>query len=175
MDSKNNTGDWNTGDLNTGDRNTGNRNTGDRNTGDWNTGDRNTGFFNTTTPSKINVFDVLIEKTLWDNCDKPNFICFNLTLWIYSENMTDEEKAANESHGNTGGYLKKLDYKEEFQRSYREASEDDRKKVFNIPNFDADKFFEISGIDVRIDEEKESKKAELIAKAEELLEQARNM
>ena len=140
-----------------------------------NTGDWNTGFFNTTTPDKVNVFDVLTEETLWDNCDKPSFIYFHLTNWITSENMTDEEKAANESHGNTGGYLKKLDYKEEFKRSYIEASEDDRKKIFNIPNFDADKFFEISGIDVRVDEEKETKKAELIAKAEELLEEARNM
>ena len=145
------------------------------NTGKWNTGDLNTGFFNTTTPDSINIFDVVTDKSLWASCDKPGFIYFDLTVWVCSENMTIEEKEANESHGNAGGYLKKLDYKEEFQRSYREASEDDKKKIFNIPNFDADKFLEISGIDVRIDEEKEIKKAELIAKAEELLEQARRM
>lgn len=165
MDNKENTGDWNTGDWNTG----------YWNTGSWNTGSRNTGFFNTTTPDKVNVFDVLTEISIWDKCDKPDFIYFNLTMWILSGNMTDEEKEANESHVNTGGYLKNLDYKEEFQRSYLKASEDDRKKVFNIPNFNADKFLKISGIDVRIDEEKETKKSELIAKAEELLEQARMM
>ena len=149
MDSKNNTGDWNTGNLNAG-----NRNTGNWNTGNWNAGNLNTGFFNTTTPDTINVFDVLTEKELWDSCDKPDFICFSLTSWIYSDDMTSEEKEANESHGNTGGYLKKLDYKEEFKRSYSDATEYDRKKIFNIPNFDADKFLEISGIDVRIDKEK---------------------
>ena len=170
-----NTGNWNTGNRNTGDRNTGNSNTGNWNTGNWNTGNWNTGFFNTTTPTTVNVFDVLTEKKLWDECEKPDFIHFSLAVWVCSESMTNKEKEANESHGNSGGYLKKLDYKEEFQRSYSEASEKDKKKIFNIPNFDADKFLEISGIDVRVDEEKETKKAELIAKAEELLEQARKM
>ncbi len=170
-----NTGDWNTGHRNTGHRNTGNRNTGDWNTGDWNTGDWNTGFFNTQTPDKINVFDVLVSRREWDEFDRPGFIYFDLTKWIPMSEMTDQEKAENPNFGNTEGYLKKLDYKEEFQRSYLEADEEDRKKILNCPNFDADKFFEISGIDVRVDSGKEAKKAELIAKAEELLEQARKM
>ena len=85
------------------------------------------------------------------------------------------EKEDNKKHGETGGYLKTLDYKEAFKESYNKASKEDRKKIFNIPNFDADKFLEISGIDVRIDSEQESKKQALIAKANELLEQAKNM
>ncbi len=170
-----NTGNRNTGGCNSGNWNTGNRNTGGCNSGNWNSGNKNTGFFNTTTPDKINIFDVLTDRSLWDECDKPQFIHFNLTDWIESENMTHEEKAANETHGDTGGYLKTLDYKTAFQSSYDNASEEDRKKIFNIPNFDADKFLEISGIDVRVNKEKELKKAELIAKAEELLEQARRI
>ena len=179
-DKKENTGNWNTGDLNTGNwnagnRNTGNRNTGNRNTGDWNTGNLNTGYFNVKTSDQINVFDKLINRSEWDNCDKPNFIYFNLTVWIPLSEMTDKEKEENESCGNTEGYLKKLDYQEEFKKSYEKASKEDRDKILNIPNFDAAKFLEISGIDVRVDTEKETKKAELIAKAEELLEQARKM
>ena len=170
-----NTGNRNTGDSNTGYRNTGNWNAGDSNTGYWNTGNRNTGYFNTGTPDQVNVFDVLTSKSDWDNCDKPSFIYFNLTEWVETSKMTQKEKDENPTYGNTEGYLKKLDYKEEFQSAYNKASKDDRKKIFNLPNFNADKFLEISGIDVRIDTEQESKKQALIAKANELLEQAKNM
>tara|TARA_R110002020_G_scaffold467655_2_gene691411 strand:- start:3851 stop:4402 length:552 start_codon:yes stop_codon:yes gene_type:complete len=170
-----NTGYWNTGNCNTGNRNTGNCNTGNRNTGEWNTGDWNTGYFNTETPDQVNIFDVLTNKSDWDNCDKPNFIYFNLTVWVPTSDMTQQEKDDNPSYGNSEGYLKELDYKEEFQASYAKASEDDRKKIFNIPNFNPEKFLEISGIDVRVDTEREAKKQALIAKANELLEQAKNM
>ena len=185
-----NTGNWNTGnrntdDQNTGDRNTGNRNTGDWNTGNWNTGDWNTGnwnagdwnagYFNTETPSKINVFDVITDRVDFDNCDKPDFIYFELTVFVPESGMTDKEKEDNENYGNIGGYLKVKDYKEAFKESYENASEEDRKKIFNIPNFDADKFFKISGIDVRIDNELQAKKKALIEKANELLKQAEQL
>ena len=175
-----NTGNRNTGYRNTGYRNTGYRNTGDwntgyRNTGDWNTGNSNTGYFNTETPTKINVFDILTDRSKWDDCDKPGFIYFNLTAWVCVSNMTDKEKEDNDSYGNAGGYLKTLGYKEQFQKSYNAASDEDRKKVFNIPNFDAAKFFEITGIDVNKGYENDKKKAALIAKAHELLEQAKLM
>ena len=133
-------------------------NTGNWNTGDWNTGDLNTGYFNTETPDKVNVFDVLTYKTDFDNCDKPSFIYFNLTVWIPMSEMTTKEKESNPNFGKAQGYLKKLDYKEEFKASYDRATEEDRKKIFNIPNFNADKFLEISGIDVRISTEQENKK-----------------
>ena len=175
-----NTGNWNTGDRNTGngntgDRNTGYRNTGDSNTGNWNTGSWNTGYFNTTTPSKVNVFDVECDRSEWDNCEKPRFIYFSLNHWVPESEMTIEEKNQNDNYGNVGGYLKKRDYKEAFNDSYNNASEEDRKKIFNLPNFDADKFFEISGIDVRVDTELEQKKRALIEKANELLKQAENL
>lgn len=134
-----------------------------------NTGDWNTGYFNTTTPDRVNIFDVCTLKSEWDKCDKPNFICFDLTQWIPESEMTQQEKDDNDTYGNTGGYLKKLDYKEAFKDSYNKASEEDRKKIFNLPNFDADKFLEISGIDVRFDNELEAKKKALIEKANELL------
>jgi len=84
----------------------------------------------------------------WEECDKPDFIWFNLTEWVYESEMTEQEKAENESFNTTGGYLKKYDYKEAFQKSWNEATDEDRNKIFNIPNFDAEVFKEISGIDV---------------------------
>ena len=169
-DSKSNTGYRNTGDCNTG-----NWNTGDWNTGNWNTGDWNTGYFNTTTPDQVNIFDVMTNKKDWENCDKPSFIYFQLTVWVPMSEMTEKEKEDNPTYGNAGGYLKSKEYKEAFRESYDNTTKEDRAKVFNLPNFNADKFLEISGIDVRVDAEQESKKQALIAKANELLEQAKNM
>ncbi|OED34269.1 hypothetical protein AB832_07890 [Flavobacteriaceae bacterium (ex Bugula neritina AB1)] len=164
-----NTGDWNTGNRNTGNRNTGNRNTGgwntggwntgDLNTGDWNTGNRNTGgwntvdrengFFNTIEVQKIRVFNKECSLETWNSCKKPSFLFFKLTEWISSNKMTDAEKDANPTHKITGGYLKEYEYKEAFKRSYSGASEEDKKLLLELPNFDADVFLEISGIDVR--------------------------
>ena len=144
-----NTGDWNTGDWNTGDRNTGHRNTGHRNTGDWNTGDWNTGFFNTITPNAILVFNEECSRKEWDNTEKPNFIRFEgLTKFIWSDDMTDEEKIKHPEHECLGGYLRKMTYKEAFKYSWENADKEDRKLVLELPNFDNEIFKEISGIDV---------------------------
>jgi len=180
-----NTGDWNTGDWNAGYRNTGNgntgdwnagyRNTGNGNTGDWNTGDWNAGYFNQETPYQINIFDSPANKSDWDSCDKPDFIYFALAEFVCESEMTQKEKDENETFGNIGGYLKKKDYKEAFKESYSKATKEDREKIFNIPNFDAEKFLAISGIDVRIDSDIQEKKKMLIEKADELLKQAEEL
>ena len=66
--------------------------------------------------------------------------------------MTDEEKRLNQSADVRGGYLKKLDYKEAFQKSYNDLSDEEKVKqtalLKALPNFDVDVFFEISGIRV---------------------------
>ena len=143
-----NTGDWNTGYRNTGYRNTGDRNTGDRNTGDWNQTDYSTGFFNTT-EEPFRMFNKEVVGISRDDISFPYFFYFDLTEWIYESDMTDEEKEKNPTYKTTDGYLKEYGYKEAFQKSYKETDEDDRKKVFALPNFDADIFYKISGIDVR--------------------------
>ena len=117
----------------------------------------------------------MTNKKDWENCDKPSFIYFQLTVWVPMSEMTEKEKEDNPTYGNAGGYLKSKEYKEAFRESYDNTTKEDRAKVFNLPNFNADKFLEISGIDVRVDAEQESKKQALIAKANELLEQAKNM
>jgi hypothetical protein len=149
-----NTGDRNTGDCNTGHWNTGGRNTGHRNTGHWNIVNKETGFFNSIQSDTVRVFNKDCDITEWDNAIKPNLLYFCTSEWIKSEDMTDDEKSKNPSHETTMGYLRRHDYKEAFQASYNCASEDDRLLLLELPNFDADVFFEISGIDVRNNDNK---------------------
>ena len=126
--------------------NTGVGNTGHRNTGDWNTVSRETGFFNTKRTDFVRVFNKPCPIAVWEEVYKPDFIYFDLTCWVPSSEMTEVEKEHNKDHETTGGYLKKLDYKEAFLASFLKASKKDQAAVRNLPNFDEDVFFEISGI-----------------------------
>ncbi len=125
-------------------------NTGDCNTGDWNTGDWNTGYFNTKTPKTIKVFGKKCLRVDWENANKPSCLYFSLTKWIYESAMSDVEKQENPSYSHTGGYLKALDYKDAFTKSVTEASKEERDLIRALPNFDADIFLEISGVDLRL-------------------------
>jgi len=136
-----NTGNWNTGHRNTGYSNTGDSNTGNGNTGDWNTGDWNnchkeTGFFNTINSLTIRVFNKECLLSDWEKIKKPNFLLFDLTYWDDLENKTKSRK-----------------YKDAFQLSYASLCDNEKtiqtELLKQLPNFDADVFFEISGI--RID------------------------
>ena len=156
-----NTGDWNTGDCNTGNWNTGNRNTGNCNTGDCNTGNRNTGNWNSTNFS--NGFFNSKEQPLYifnnptdlkrdniSNCRGIQILNWNYenNWWIYSDNMTDEEKQQNPKYETTGGYLKSVDFKTACKMMWNNLSEGDKLEVKEIPNFDAEVFKDITGIEV---------------------------
>ena len=164
-----NTGDCNTGNRNTGDCNTGNRNTGNRNTGDWNTGNRNTGNRNTgdwnkssfntgcfnTEEQKIMLFNKPSNMTYseWLDSDARyllNQIPKDVVEWVYEEDMTDEEKAAHPTYETTGGYLKVLDESECGQLWWGSLSDRRKEIIKAIPNFDAEIFFQCTG--VRVDE-----------------------
>ena len=164
-----NTGDWNTGDCNTGNRNTGDCNTGNRNTGDWNTGNRNTGDWNTgdwnkssfntgcfnTEEQKIVLFNKPSNMTYseWLDSDARyllNQIPKDVVEWVYEEDMTDEEKAAHPTYETTGGYLKVLDESECGQLWWGSLSDRRKEIIKAIPNFDAEIFFQCTG--VRVDE-----------------------
>ena len=145
-----NTGDRNTGDSNTGDRNTGNWNTGDRNTGDWNKSSFNNGCFNTIEPT-IMMFNQSSEWTYWDwiNSDARfllNRIPKDVVEWVWSKNMTDEEKAAHPDYETTGGYLKVLDESECGQIWWDGLTDKQKDIIHAIPNFDKSIFEEITGI-----------------------------
>ena len=148
-----NTGNWSTGNRSTGHWSTGhwstgNRSTGHRSTGCWSISNYSTGHFSTNDYDGFSVFNKPCSIDDWDNADKPDFLYFDLTQWIDAANMTDKEKADHPSHETTGGYLKVYEYQEAFKASYARASEEDKAKLFKLPNFDAEIFKEISGIDV---------------------------
>ncbi len=152
-----NTGDWNTGNRNTGDCNTGNRNTGNRNTGDWNTGDWNKSSFNTgcfmTEEQKIMFFNKPSDWTYndWLRSDARyllNRIPKNVVEWIYSEDMTDEEKAEHPTHETTGGYLKVLDESDCGQLWWGSLSDRQKNIIKALPNFDPEIFYQCTGINV---------------------------
>ena len=156
-----NTGDWNTGSWNTGSYNsgrysTGNRNKGDHNTGSYNSGNRNSGDFNLSDNNagcfnveehKLLFFDKETELTWyqWRNSQAYDLLLnidIQPTKWIYAEDMTDQEKLDHPSYETTGGYLKKRDIKEWWDR----LSGDQKQIIREIPNFDAEKFGMITGI-----------------------------
>ena len=62
--------------------------------------------------------------------------------------MTAIEKEQHPSHKTTGGFLRKYDYKEAWRNSWNKATAEDRKKTLALPNWNNEKFREISGIDV---------------------------
>jgi hypothetical protein len=146
-----NTGDWNTGDRNTGDSNTGNWNTGDRNTGDSNTGYRNGGAFCTDLNPKLILFniqtDILVKD--WERheaCQIMNSLTPN--IWVYSSEMTADEKTKFPTHETTGGYLKSISMHEAWSNLWHNLT-DKKKKVFTtLPHFSSKLFLEITGIDV---------------------------
>ena len=147
-----NSGNRNSGDWNSGNRNSGNRNSGDGNSGDWNSGNRNSGYFNSLTPDLL-IFNKPCKIGVWEEAEKPAFLYFNLNVWVAFYQMTDTEKRENPRAEVCGGYLKRLDYKEAFQKSYGDLSDEERLKqtalLKALPNFDADIFFEISGIRIK--------------------------
>nr|DAU46405.1 MAG TPA: pentapeptide repeat protein [Caudoviricetes sp.] len=174
-----NTGDYNTGKCNTGDFNTGSYNTGIHNvgsyntgihnvgrcnTGDYNAGDYNTGDFNigrynvgcfNTKEKKIMLFDKPSNMTFceWMGSEARyllNQMPKGVVEWVYEVDMTDEEKEQHPSYETTGGYLKVLDESECGQIWWGSLSDRQKNIIKAIPNFDAEIFFQCTGI--RVDE-----------------------
>lgn len=77
-----------------------------------------------------------------------NQIPKNVVEWIYSEDMTNEEKAEHPTHETTGGYLKVLDESECGQIWWDGLSEHKKMVIENLPNFDSKLFRQCTGIDV---------------------------
>ena len=147
-----NSGNRNSGDCNRGNRNSGNRNSGDCNRGDWNKTSNAVGCFNTDL-QKIKFFDKETDMTLeqWWSSDARhlmNQVDFRPTDWICSNDMSDEEKAEHPEHVNTGGFLKVRDNTDCFKKWWNGLDPEERQIIMNIPNFDANKFLEITGVEV---------------------------
>jgi len=147
-----NSGLCNSGDCNSGNRNSGNWNQGDFCTGDFNISDHETGCF-CTEEHKIRFFDKESDMTFrqWRNSEAYSIlqrIPFEPTRWIRADDMTDEEKAAHPEYETTGGYLKICNTDKAFLTWWNSLNERERNIIKNIPNFNAEKFLQITGIRV---------------------------
>ena len=147
-----NSGNFNSGYLNSGDYNSGDFNSGYHNSGDWNKSSFNNGCFNTIEPT-IMMFNKPSDITYrdWINSDARhllNQIPKNVVEWIWSDNMTDEEKVAHPEHKTTGGYLKVLDESECSQIWWDELDNSQKEIIKSMPNFNESIFEEITGIKV---------------------------
>jgi hypothetical protein len=152
-----NSGDWNSGNRNSGDWNSGNRNSGNwnsgnRNSGDWNNTNFSNGCFNTQEP-KILLFNKPSDWTYrdWLNSDARyilNQIPRNVVEWVYSSDMTEEEKKSYPSYETTGGYLKILDEKDCSQIWWDGLSSEYRNIIVSLPNFNAEIFEKCTGIKI---------------------------
>ena len=149
-----NTGDYNTGYRNTGNGNTGNCNTGHCNTGDWNKTNNNTGCF-MTEERTIEMFNKPSGMTYadWKRSTARNILSYmpqNIVNieWTCAENMSDTEKEAHPEFETIGGYLHEEEIKADVQSWWDGLSPYNKETVMSIPNFDADIFFECTGIRV---------------------------
>ena len=147
-----NMGKGNAGLCNSGDWNSGNWNSGNRNSGNWNKTNFSAGCFNTE-EQKMMMFNKPSNWTYrdWLNSDARyllNQIPKDVVEWIWTDNMSDEEKTAHPEHETTGGYLKVLDEKDCGQIWWDGLSERNRNIIKSLPNFDAGIFEAVTGIKV---------------------------
>ena len=145
-------GDGSTGNRSTGDWSTGDGSTGYRSTGHWSISNYSTGHFSTEDYSGFGCFDKPCTLEQWYSAIKPDCLFFKLTEWVRESDMTEQEKTENPDYKTIGGYLKVYDYKEAFTRSMERATDEELEQVKALPNFDAEKFYQISGY--RFDEKK---------------------
>nr|DAL51965.1 MAG TPA_asm: hypothetical protein [Caudoviricetes sp.] len=141
----------------TGNRNSGNCNSGNRNSGDWNSGDWNAtsfsgGCFNTEQP-KIYMFNKPSNWTLQSWFDSRARYLLNqiddCTLeYVWLDDMTNEEKAEHPEAKTTGGYLKERTTADNARKWWAGLNAADRNEILSLPNFNAETFKKITGIDI---------------------------
>ena len=156
-----NSGNWNSGHRNSGNWNSGHWNSGDLNSGHWNSGDLNSGCGNKCNgsngvfcteedvdikifnkPSGMSLRDFYRSKYYKALCSAP----FILTDWI---EYTDKEKAEDEDKALIGGHLKTYTMEEAWANWWSELTDENKEIIKSIPNFDAEIFKEITGIEVK--------------------------
>ena len=99
----------------------------------------------------LSSFNKSITVEEWNLEIIPAWCRFEPTNFIVTQNMTQKEKEENPTHITTWGYLKTYTYKEAFKKSYDKATRAQQLKIKNVIHFDAEIFYEISGI--RIDDD----------------------
>lgn len=160
-----NSGNYNSGIYNSGYSNCGNGNSGDYNTGNWNSGNYNSGDFNkasfstgcfNTEYKPLFFFDKPTSMTFTQWRDSQAYmlleeIDFDATRWIPISHMSSEEIHNHPEAETIGGYFKNFDNSDCFIRWWHDLTDGEKDVIKAIPNFNADKFFEITGIRVNTD------------------------
>ena len=149
----------NTGLLNSGDRNSGNNNSGNRNSGNWNSGNYNSGNYNSGNRNSGN----------WNSCASSNGVFCNepdrnIRIFNQPSGMSLEEFRNSFYYDALASKPFPLTWWDEETktlktRSYKEAcaiwwealTKENKEIIQQIPNFDADVFFDITGIRVKED------------------------
>lgn len=133
-----NIGDHNTDDLNRGHDNSGMGNWGDSNTGAFNNGHENAGYYNAGTgwsgafnigTAPEYVFNTPISKEEFAALDLPRGLELRDVLYEHT--------------GDTS-----FSYKDAWKEAWARMEESERQRYINLPHFDAEIFFEITGIRV---------------------------
>ena len=126
---------------NTGLFNSGNRNSGDWNSGDWNSCNGSNGVFCNQEDKDIRIFNKSSGMSLQE---------FRRSK--YYEALTSEDIELT-YWDEKNGKLKYRNYKDACAIWWSKLTEENKKIIQQIPNFDPDVFLDITGIDVREDNE----------------------
>lgn len=154
-----NSGNWNSGDRNSGNWNSGYWNSGNRNSGYWNSGDRNSGYWNSG----------YWNSGCFNSCEGSNGVFCNesdknIRIFNQPSGMSLEDFRRSRYYDALVSEPLELTWWDEEtktlkNRSYKEActiwweklTEENKKIIQQIPNFDDDVFFDITGIRVKED------------------------
>ena len=68
--------------------------------------------------------------------------------YVYLSDMTDEEKAAHPEAETTGGYLKERTTADNACKWWAGLNVANRNEILSLPNFNAETFKKITGIDI---------------------------
>ena len=144
-----NSGDQNSGDQNSGNQNSGNQNSGNQNSGDWNSGNWNSGDWNSCNYSN-GVFCNQEDKDI-RIFNKPSGMSLE-EFWDskYYEALQSEPLELT-YWDNENKKFKRRSYKDACAIWWSKLTEENKKIIQQIPNFDPDVFLDITGIDVRED------------------------
>ena len=75
-------------------------------------------------------------------------IDFRPNEFVWENKMTDVEKAAHPEYETVGGYLKVNNTDAAFLSWWKSLNDNEKEIIKSIPNFNADKFLELTGIKV---------------------------
>ena len=142
-----NVGDGNVGDYNLGNYNVGNKNLGNENSGDYNLGNYNAGDFNLCDNSS-GVFCTK-EKTIYF-FDEPS----DLTLEEWRSSLPYEIlkriSTVKWIKTDNGEHLVKLNFQESCRELWSRLTHNEKNILLQMPNFNAQKFLLITGINIYI-------------------------